>query len=231
MFAMDRAAVLIIVLALIAGVALHVFLRRGRGPEGKGLIHQGAGVDAHCNNAATIGGPTRLPLRDTTRTLKLIWRSDDHEIGGLDDFDIPPFLRKRSDGDEAPCVQVKEVDSRSNRISEPDYSAMAVPSVWRTNRAAPEASKEEWGFHITVDFRKAVRDLDKSMRGRVLDAITEICQDPMRVRGDTIKPLSGEFAGCWRYRLGDYRLVYLPVVDVRRIDLITIGGRGSVYLH
>lgn len=170
-------------------------------------------------------------MEEVTRTLKSIWKSDTHEIGGMDDFEIPPFLRKRSERDEAPSVQVKEVDSRPSRTSEPDYLEMAVPSVWRTKRAAPEAPKEEWGFHITDDFRKAVRDLDKSMRGRVLDAITEICQHPMEVRGDTIKPLSGELAGCWRYRLGDYRLVYQPVKDLKRIDLLTIGGRGSIYLH
>lgn len=94
----------------------------------------------------------------------------------------------------------------------------------------PEAKPNEWGFHMTANFIKSVKDLDKSMRGRVLDAITEICKHPLTAKGDTVKPLHGDLVGCWRYRLGDYRLIYQPFKEFHRIDLITIGGRGSVYV-
>jgi addiction module RelE/StbE family toxin len=90
---------------------------------------------------------------------------------------------------------------------------------------------DEWGFHMTKDFRKCVKDLDKNLRGRVLDAIAEICIKPMELRGDTVKPLTGELNGFWRYRLGDYRLIYHPDAKAHRIDLVTIGGRGDVYAH
>jgi addiction module RelE/StbE family toxin len=93
------------------------------------------------------------------------------------------------------------------------------------------AGKDEWGFHMTHAFRKSIKDLDKNLRGRVLDAITEICMKPMELRGDTVKPLTGELQGFWRYRLGDYRLIYHPDPNAHRIDLISIGGRGQVYTH
>lgn len=96
---------------------------------------------------------------------------------------------------------------------------------------APHVEKDEWGFHMTHAFRKSIKDLDKNLRGRVLDAITEICIRPMELRGDTVKPLTGELQGFWRYRLGDYRLIYHPDPNAHRIDLISIGGRGQVYAY
>lgn len=96
---------------------------------------------------------------------------------------------------------------------------------------APHVEKDEWGFHMTHAFRKSIKDLDKNLRGRVLDAITEICIRPMELRGDTVKPLTGELQGFWRYRLGDYRLIYHPDPNAHRIDLISIGGRGQIYAH
>ncbi len=136
----------------------------------------------------------------------------------VDPQDASPSVNGRgvdqSDGLQLPSIDFSESD---------DFDFIEV--------VTPEAERDEWGFHMTNHFIKSVKDLDRSMRGRVLDAITEICRHPMEVRGDTIKPLSGELSGCWRYRLGDYRLIYHPDREVRRIDLISIGGRGSVYVH
>jgi mRNA-degrading endonuclease RelE of RelBE toxin-antitoxin system len=32
-------------------------------------------------------------------------------------------------------------------------------------------------------------------------------------------------------RGGDYRLIYQPIKEVIRIDLITVGGRSGAYVH
>lgn len=125
----------------------------------------------------------------------------------------------------------EEVEIRGVRPSDAPPGEVQKPDSIRFSIAVPAAARDDWGFHMTNDFRKSVKNLDKSMRGRVLDAITEICKSPMEVRGDTVKPLTGELSGCWRYRLGDYRLIYQPIKEVRRIDLITIGGRGGAYVH
>jgi hypothetical protein len=47
--------------------------------------------------------------------------------------------------------------------------------------------------------------------------------------GDTIKPLTGDLRGLWRYRIGDARLVYFPQIEFRKITLISFGGRGGIY--
>lgn len=74
-----------------------------------------------------------------------------------------------------------------------------------------------------------MRQLDRTLLGRVLVAIAEICEGPTSLRGDTVKPLSGELAGRWRYRIGDYRLIYLPDERRRTVFLLAISPRGSAY--
>ena len=53
----------------------------------------------------------------------------------------------------------------------------------------------------------------------------ENCEDPRK----TGKPLSGEFKGSWRYRVGDYKIIAEIHDDVLVILLIDIGHRSTVY--
>ena len=67
------------------------------------------------------------------------------------------------------------------------------------------------------------------MQGRILLALAEIAARPMASRGDTIKPLRQELQGHWRYRLGDYRLVYEPLPEEQLVVLVDFAPRGRVY--
>jgi mRNA-degrading endonuclease RelE of RelBE toxin-antitoxin system len=87
----------------------------------------------------------------------------------------------------------------------------------------------DWMFSITSEFRKEVSKLDKKMEGRVMEAIVEICRDPLTQRGDTWKPLTGELRGMWRYRLGDYRLICKPEKPKHTVFLLAVGARGGIY--
>ena len=51
------------------------------------------------------------------------------------------------------------------------------------------------------------------------------CEDPRR----TGKPLSGQYKGSWRYRIGDYRILAEIHDDVLLILLVDIGHRNNVY--
>jgi addiction module RelE/StbE family toxin len=86
-----------------------------------------------------------------------------------------------------------------------------------------------WSFGFTPTFRKSVAGVDKKLQGRVLVALSELVDAPLAMRGDTIKPLIGPFKGLWRYRIGDYRLVYQPRETARLIVLLEFGSRGAVY--
>lgn len=88
---------------------------------------------------------------------------------------------------------------------------------------------KEWMFSMTHEFRKEILKLDKKMEGRVMGAIVKICRDPMTQRGDTEEILTGQLRGKWRYRLGDYRLIYQPDKQKHIVFLLAVGPRGGVY--
>jgi mRNA interferase RelE/StbE len=89
--------------------------------------------------------------------------------------------------------------------------------------------RADWMFSITSEFRKEVSKLDKTLEGRVMEAIVEICRDPLTQRGDTWKPLTGKLRGMWRYRLGDYRLICKPEKPKHTVFLLAVGARGGIY--
>jgi len=82
---------------------------------------------------------------------------------------------------------------------------------------------------MSSNFTKAISKIDRKLQGRILEALTNTTDNPTTIRGDTVKPLTGELQGCWRYRLGDYRLVYSPDQSSGDITLLAFASRGSIY--
>lgn len=85
-----------------------------------------------------------------------------------------------------------------------------------------------WKFSSTKKYIKATQSLVKSVIIQINDAITEIAKDPMTPRGDTIRPLQRE-KGFYRYRIGDYRLIYYVDRIECKISLYDFGSRGGIY--
>ncbi len=80
---------------------------------------------------------------------------------------------------------------------------------------------------MTDEFIKAVQAIDRKLQGRILEAISYLSRKPTEPKGDTVKPLTGDLKGLWRYRLGDYRLVYRPEEEDRQVVLVTFTSRGA----
>ena len=83
-----------------------------------------------------------------------------------------------------------------------------------------------WGLETSPQFEKAARKLDRQVLRRVKAYLDEVCDlDDPRSRG---KGLTGDLAGYWRYRIGDYRVL----VEIRDHDLviiaITLGHRSGI---
>ena len=74
-----------------------------------------------------------------------------------------------------------------------------------------------WRIDFTRNADKAMRKLDKGVAARVFDELDEIAklEDP-RSRG---KALTGNLAGVWRYRVGDYRIL-CDINDGRLVILV-----------
>ena len=87
----------------------------------------------------------------------------------------------------------------------------------------------EWSIAFTSTFRKSISGIDKKLQGRVLAAIAELSEKPALPHGDTKKPLNAELKGLWRYRVGDYRLIYRPDEEKRMVVLLEFAARGEIY--
>jgi mRNA-degrading endonuclease RelE of RelBE toxin-antitoxin system len=71
-------------------------------------------------------------------------------------------------------------------------------------------------------------ELNKSLQHAAVKALQELEQDPITLRGDTIKPLKG-WENVWRYRIGDHRLIYAAHPPSQMVQLLAIGPRASIY--
>ena len=67
-------------------------------------------------------------------------------------------------------------------------------------------------------------DSQPKMAQRVAHAIDRLAEEP------TIGvPLKGELKGCWKYRIGSYRIVYQIVRKQLVVLILDIGHRKEVY--
>ena len=96
-------------------------------------------------------------------------------------------------------------------------------------RAESPVLRLTWDLGFSSEFSKAIASIDRKLQGRVLQALDYLSTKPTVPKGNTVKPLSGEHEGLWRYRIGDYRLIYRPDTDNTRVELITVVSRGSAY--
>ena len=117
---------------------------------------------------------------------------------------------------------VAGLPSENAEVEVPDQSPEIRPAY-----EAPIADLP-WQLAYTSRFQKDVRRRMSEFT-RISQATLNICRDPITPRETkTIKPLAG-CPGRWRYRLGDYRIVYWPDKRERRVVLERFGPRGDVY--
>lgn len=90
-------------------------------------------------------------------------------------------------------------------------------------------SDNNYSIGYDDEFIKDTKKMDNKILQRIEMAIKRICRKPDVIHGDTVKPLSKKLKGLWRYRIGDYRLIYEPDTKNRNIRLICFAARGSVY--
>lgn len=84
-----------------------------------------------------------------------------------------------------------------------------------------------WSVKFIPQAERELRKLDKPVRKRITGFLKEVSTlgDP-RLRG---KALTGNWAGFWRWRVGDYRVVATLENNDLIILVVSIGHRSSVY--
>ncbi len=94
------------------------------------------------------------------------------------------------------------------------------------NSYTPE---ETYLIELGSEFCKSIDAHDKVMKAKLLEAMINLSKEPMISVGDTIKPLANYEYDFWRYRLGDYRLIYLTNKDKKIVRLVEFGKREDIY--
>ena len=81
---------------------------------------------------------------------------------------------------------------------------------------------------IAPSAEKYVRRLPRKRQEAIAEAFEHLCKSPFHHPNPTvIRPLKGKYKGLWRYRIGDFRIIYSIVKG--RVYIKTIEHRGKVY--
>ena len=185
----------------------------------------------HCFHAMGAGDYALIPFAKALRSRllgmsegELLSLEPDHWMDGIAFRALP--APARGFPDEAAAIvaaQAEEDIVEAHAIS-------AVDEVLSGGNPDSSATGGDgsWRFAALSAFQRDVWR-QRNLFERVTNAIVEICEDPMTPRGDTVKRLTGDMSGYWRYRLGDYRLVYRPDVDRLTVYCYRLAPRGGVY--
>lgn len=111
--------------------------------------------------------------------------------------------------------------------SEGFFFQFSIPS--QQTKSTPPKRPPPWHFAFTKAFQKSIDGLDAKLMGRILGAISKITNAPTDRVGNTVKPLVGDLEGFWRYRIGDYRLIYFPDLNTGNISIHEFSARGDIY--
>ncbi|MFW6157068.1 MAG: type II toxin-antitoxin system RelE family toxin [Armatimonadota bacterium] len=85
------------------------------------------------------------------------------------------------------------------------------------------------GYSVELEPRaeRQLLRLDLGTRRRVIAQLKRLAHWP--VRGNSVRPLKGEFGGLYRMRIGDYRAILAVDEEREIISVREIGHRGSIY--
>ncbi|MDA8169343.1 MAG: type II toxin-antitoxin system RelE/ParE family toxin [Nitrospiraceae bacterium] len=82
------------------------------------------------------------------------------------------------------------------------------------------AYKLQWHEDAFEDLKALDKDLARKIIGRIKKYLT---QDPLKIG----KPLTGQFSGLWRYRYGDYRVIYVVDIEAEAIRILKVRHRNT----
>lgn len=83
-----------------------------------------------------------------------------------------------------------------------------------------------WKIEYTKTAREQLKKLPKDISLRITKYMDGRAANSPREYG---KAMKGEYSGCWRYRVGDYRVVCSIHDDVLVVEVIRVGHRKEVY--
>lgn len=89
------------------------------------------------------------------------------------------------------------------------------------------AKKETWEIVLTKPAEKVYDRSPKHMKGRLDSCFEDLEKNPSF--GSNIRPLTGQLRGLYRYRVGDWRVIYRLFKEKMVVEIIAILPRGNAY--
>jgi mRNA interferase RelE/StbE len=89
------------------------------------------------------------------------------------------------------------------------------------------AKKEVWEIALTRPAEKVYGLASDAIRQRFDDCFENLEHNPSY--GNNIKALTGKLKGLYRYRVGDWRVIYRLKREQHLVEIIAILPRGDAY--
>jgi len=85
------------------------------------------------------------------------------------------------------------------------------------------------GFRVilTPEAQLDIQHLDPSLQTRILDKLAWIGQNAKFLRHQSLQ--GQEWVGCFKYRVGDYRIIYTMNQSAEELIVLKVGHRRDVY--
>ncbi len=90
-----------------------------------------------------------------------------------------------------------------------------------------EQGPPPWFIGMTSEFRKSISNVDRKLQCCIVEALNDIAENPTKLRGEMLQPLTGTLQGCWSFRLDDAQLIYFADQSSGDITLLALASLGS----
>jgi mRNA interferase RelE/StbE len=77
------------------------------------------------------------------------------------------------------------------------------------------------------DAQAVYLNADKALAKKIARCLQQLEQTPLL--HPNVKALKGDYAGYYRYRIGDYRVIYSVDEEIVKVFVLTIVKRGEAY--
>jgi len=82
-----------------------------------------------------------------------------------------------------------------------------------------------WGVETEKDLKKVDKNTIRKLKAQTNEVLSKNPQAKVK----SIKKLSGDWEGFWRYRWGDYRVIYKIVEEKVLVFIVKVGNRNKIY--
>ena len=100
---------------------------------------------------------------------------------------------------------------------------------WSVDNDSQYQKSKHWRIGFSDEYFSSLVGLDNKLKGKLWDIIDKIQKNPMNTQGNTVKPLTANLKNLWRYRIGNWRLVYFPNKELNHIIFYYLKHRKEVY--